>query len=35
MLVVKSEPRGHSTPARTAELATAWIYQQLEGKALP
>lgn len=35
MLVVKSEPRGHSTPAGTADLATAWIYQVLEGKELP
>lgn len=35
MLVVKSEPRGHSTPAGTAELATQWIYRVLEGKDLP
>lgn len=35
MLVVKSEPRGHSTPARTTELAAQWIYQALEGKSLP
>lgn len=34
MLVVKSEPRGHSTPARTAELAAQWIYHTLEGKDL-